>query len=373
MSVPVSLRRLVRPLLVLLLLVGLAVPAIALSQRVQLRVDGEMTQVRTYGATVAEVLEDQGVEMAAGDEVVPAPSVPVEDGTVIRILRSIDVVLEVDGEVRTVRGAFRTVEGALDEAGVEVGDDQLLEPAPRTSVDDGDRIVITSPHTVTVTADGASRELRTHLASVGRLLEVHGVRVGEDDILSHERGDALVDGMEVVVQRVESDSETEEVELEFTTETRDTSELFRGETRVAQEGETGLRVDTYRLTLVDGEVTDRELAEQEVVREPVPRIVEEGTAERPPPPPPAPTRMADDGSVWYDLARCESGGRWNYDGPYDGGLQFHPDTWTRWKPSGAPQYAWQASPEVQIQAGKRLQANQGWSPWPSCASKLGLS
>jgi len=368
-SVPVSLRRLVRPLLVLLLLVGMAVPALALSQRVQLRVDGAVTQVRTYGTTVADVLADQGVEMAAGDEVVPAPSVPLEDGTVIRILRSIDVVLEVDGEVRTVRGAFRTVEGALEEAGVEVADGQLVEPAPRTPVDHGARVVVTSPDTVTITADGSSRTVRTHLASVGRLLRVHGVTLGEQDLLNHDRDDAVVDGLEVVVRRVDSDSETEEVELEFATETRDTAELFRGETRVAQQGEMGLRVDTYELTLVDGEVTERERVSKDVVREPVPRIVEEGTTTRPPP---VATRMADDGSVWYDLAQCESGGRWNHDGRYDGGLQFHPDTWNRWKPAGAPQYAWQASPQVQIQAGQRLQANQGWSPWPSCARRLGL-
>lgn len=371
MSVPVGLRHRVRPLLVLLLLVGLAVPAIALSQRVQLRVDGAVVQVRTYGTTVADVLEDQGVEMAAGDEVVPAPSVPVEDGTVIRVLRSIDVVLDVDGQVRSVRGAFRTVGGALEEAGVDVGEDQLVRPGPRVSVDDGDRIVVTSPLGVTITADGSTSSVRTHLATVGRLLDLEGVRVDADDIVSHERDDELLDGTRIVVQRVDSRSETEEVELEFATETRGTSQLYRGESRVVQQGEAGLRVDTYALTLVDGEVTERELVDQQVVREPVPRIVEEGTTTRPPPPP---TRMADDGSVWYDLARCESGGRWDYNGSsgYDGGLQFHPDTWSRWKPAGAPQYAWQASPAVQIQAGKRLQASRGWSPWPGCASRLGL-
>ena len=79
-------------------------------------------------------------------------------------------------------------------------------------------------------------------------------------------------------------------------------------------------------------------------------------------------------SEWDALAQCESGGRWDYNGSsgYDGGLQFHPDTWTRNKPAGYPQYAWQASAAQQIEVGKVIQRRSGWGAWPSCSAKLGL-
>jgi hypothetical protein len=158
------------------------------------------------------------------------------------------------------------------------------------------------------------------------------------------------------------------VPLPFDEERRPASDLFTDQTRVVQEGEEGVRVDTYRLRQVDGETVEREVVGEEVVREPVPRIVEYGTAERP-------VRTAvDDGSVWYDLARCESGARWDYNGGsgYDGGLQFHPDTWARNKPAGYPAYAYQATPEQQIEVGKIVQARGGWGVWPHCAAELGL-
>lgn len=91
-----------------------------------------------------------------------------------------------------------------------------------------------------------------------------------------------------------------------------------------------------------------------------------------PPPPPAPN-YASGGTVWDRLAQCESGGNWASSvGLYEGGLQFHPSTWDRNKPSGYPDAAYQASRAQQIQVAERVLARQGWGAWPACASKLGL-
>lgn len=84
------------------------------------------------------------------------------------------------------------------------------------------------------------------------------------------------------------------------------------------------------------------------------------------------------GSVWYRLAVCESGmngvPRWDYNGPsgYDGGLQFHPQTWRAYKLEGYPDYAYNASIEQQINVAERVLDSQGWKAWPACSRKLGL-
>lgn len=79
-------------------------------------------------------------------------------------------------------------------------------------------------------------------------------------------------------------------------------------------------------------------------------------------------------NVWARLAECESGGQWSYNGSviYDGGLQFHPQTWAAHRKRKLPKHAWQATPYQQIVVAKRVQAAQGWSAWPSCSRKLGL-
>lgn len=78
-------------------------------------------------------------------------------------------------------------------------------------------------------------------------------------------------------------------------------------------------------------------------------------------------------SVWYRLAQCESGGRWNIENPpYSGGLQFLPSTW---RMAGGTRYAprpSQATPAQQIQIAKEWLARTSWAQWPACSRKLGL-
>ena len=83
--------------------------------------------------------------------------------------------------------------------------------------------------------------------------------------------------------------------------------------------------------------------------------------------------VAGDG-VWDKVAACESGGNWsiNTGNGYQGGLQFHPQTWAG---HGGGEYApsaSQATREQQIAVAQRVQASQGWGAWPACSRKIGL-
>jgi LysM repeat protein len=77
------------------------------------------------------------------------------------------------------------------------------------------------------------------------------------------------------------------------------------------------------------------------------------------------------GSVWDQLAACESGGNWaiNTGNGFYGGLQF---TLSSWQGVGGSGYPNQASREEQIMRGQMLQARGGWGNWPACSAKLGL-
>jgi murein DD-endopeptidase MepM/ murein hydrolase activator NlpD len=78
-------------------------------------------------------------------------------------------------------------------------------------------------------------------------------------------------------------------------------------------------------------------------------------------------------SVWDALAECESGQDWHANtGIYDGGLQFHPGTWTSHGGGEFAPYAYLATREQQIAIARRVLATQGWAAWPACSLKLGL-
>ncbi|MGH2807036.1 MAG: transglycosylase family protein [Actinomycetota bacterium] len=88
-------------------------------------------------------------------------------------------------------------------------------------------------------------------------------------------------------------------------------------------------------------------------------------------PPPAtfaspPVPPASSEADWMAIAMCESGMRWHLDSTYDGGLQFHPQTWLAYGGGQYSRYAWQATAEQQIAIAERVLKGQGPGAWPNC-------
>lgn len=73
---------------------------------------------------------------------------------------------------------------------------------------------------------------------------------------------------------------------------------------------------------------------------------------------------------WEAISMCESSGRWHIDSTYDGGLQFHPDTWLGFGGGEFARYAWQATKWQQIAIAERVLVVQGPQAWPNCFRAL---
>lgn len=363
------------------------------SSPVEVTVDGEVRALRTYAATVGDVLEGLDVEVGPADVVAPGLDAQIESGMVIDVDRAITVEVHVDnGVARRITAPVTTVAGVLREAEMNglLYRDAMIEPAWPSAVEDGDVVRVSLPTAVTVAVDGDEVEVATYGDDVEAALFDAGIEVGDEDIVAPDLDSALLGPTLVTIQRVEVREETEEVVLEHREERRESDDLRKGRTRVEREGRDGLRIDAYRVTVVDGEESRRELISEEVQREPRSRIVLVGTYEPPPPPPPPPPAPAPaprpapstssatsnapatpSGSVWDRLAQCESGGNWaaNTGNGYYGGLQFHPQTWRSVGGTGLPH---EHSRDEQIRRGQILQQRSGWGQWPACSAKLGL-
>lgn len=75
-------------------------------------------------------------------------------------------------------------------------------------------------------------------------------------------------------------------------------------------------------------------------------------------------------ACWDRLAQCESGGNWhiNTGNGYYGGIQF---SLSSWRGVGGTGYPHEHSRETQIEMGRRLHAQGGWSHWPGCTQRFG--
>lgn len=86
------------------------------------------------------------------------------------------------------------------------------------------------------------------------------------------------------------------------------------------------------------------------------------------------SRPTPSGDVWWALFGCETGHTYNPQivsktGKFRGAFQFSLSTWAGIGETGDPiSYSY----EHQLAAAKRLQARDGWHPWPTCGRRLGL-
>ncbi|MFZ6004726.1 MAG: transglycosylase family protein [Actinomycetota bacterium] len=111
-----------------------------------------------------------------------------------------------------------------------------------------------------------------------------------------------------------------------------------------------------------------------VASPPAQPAVAAAVAAPPPAPTPTPTPASagdpNDPASWDRLAQCESGGNWsiNTGNGYYGGLQF---SLSSWRAVGGTGYPHEHSRDTQIEMGRRLHAEGGWSHWPACTRSFG--
>ena len=267
-----------------LLSLGGATALLVASSSIEVQVDGEVLTTRTFAADIATALDRMGVEVGAADRVEPAADAPIEDELRIVVTRAKTVQVDLEGRPSLmVVAVVDTVADALREAGLGhlLVPDARIAPAPAAPIADGDRIAIELPGTITIAVDGDLLRVETYADTVGEALEDAGVTLGDRDLIDPPPHHHLHRRAEIVVQRVAVAEEIVEVTIEHGEVRRDSDELTEGTTRVVTDGQDGLRRETYRLTRVDGQLTERQLVADDLVRKPVDQVVLVGVAPGP--------------------------------------------------------------------------------------------
>ena len=189
---------------VLLGLVG-GLGAYFLAQKsLTLTVDGSSRTVHTYADTVAELLDDEGLQTASHDVVLPSPATTVGDGDTVVVNRARPLELTVDGVQKRVYVTARSVNEALDQLGYR-GEDLVLSASRSQRLPlQGMQLSIDTPKSITLIADGQQRVVTSTAATAADLLRQQGVTLGPDDTTTVLPSQALTDGMRLQVFRVQT-------------------------------------------------------------------------------------------------------------------------------------------------------------------------
>ena len=255
---------------------------------VTLLVDGQRRTVDADADTVQGLLSDEHIDVTARDIVAPGLTTQVKDGeqVVVRFARPFTV--DVDGVTHTYWTTALTVDDALAAVGIRADGARLSASRSMPLGRQGLDLAISTPKSVTITADGHRRTVTTTAATVQDLLAEQGVALDGDDRLSVAATTAVTDHLAVTLTRISHRRSAVVEVVPFTTTTQRSSALYTGQTKVVTQGRPGARRAVYDLLLADGRLTTKSLVSATVTTAPVTRVVQVGTKAKPVAPAPSP-------------------------------------------------------------------------------------
>ena len=250
------------------------VPAVASDQHVLTIHDrGDEQVVITKAGTLGEALKLAGIEISVGHDVVE-PSLDSElvaSNYSINIYRARPITV-VDGVVKkNITTAEQTPERIAKAAGITIyNEDQTDFSAPSDILSNGSSQVMSIDRATVVqfTLYGKHAQVRTRATTVEEFLKEKSIKIGSNDYLSVDRGQAISAGMAIELWREGKQTVTVEEEVDFEIEKVQDANREVGYREVKTPGVKGKRNATYEIEMKNGQETSRTEIASVTIEEP---------------------------------------------------------------------------------------------------------
>ncbi len=192
------------------------------------------------------------------------------------------VTLYDDGDKLIIKTSATTVGEVLERAGVSLNMGDIVEPEISTEINaDNYYINVYRSHPVVIRDGMSNKYLMTASYDAKTIAKEAGFTVYDGDELKRvSNGNFLELGVANVYELVRNGGRmiTVEEEIPFEEETVKSYSIEPGMQEVQQLGELGLKRINYNVQYIDGVEVSRELVGEEVVKEPIARVVAVGTS-----------------------------------------------------------------------------------------------
>ncbi len=271
-------KRFVMFVMMIIIGVGSLATVMAATVSATIVVDGSASTIQVLSTETEDILKQANIQVKANDIVTRSD----DNGIVITIKKAFNTLIDADGHIFD-QPAYRgeTVGDALERAGITLGANDTVSPNVGDTLSSGDKIVVTRRYNITINADGQQITKLMEGGTVGDALIEAGVLLGEHDVVNVGRHISLYEGMNINVSRVSYRTVTAEETIPFEVISKPTDTLYKGITQIETAGKDGLQKVEKREKLVDGVVVETEILSSQVITEPVAQVVQEGTKVKP--------------------------------------------------------------------------------------------
>lgn len=258
--------------------------------RAAVHVDGTVQSLVVPQDTIlADALQENGIILGAHDAIQPAADTVLSADTVVEITRSNLITVEADGKKIEVELTDGTVSDALKAAGIQLNIIDEVSPAQNTQIEDGMHVTISRGLIVTILADGETKTAHVVAGDAESAIEQAGIELGENDniYIVYEETEVLAarssnvrTGATLRVERITKEETVETEVLEYKTVYQETEGKYKDQETVLTRGKNGEKQVTYEVTYADGVEINRTAVAEEIITEAVDKVVERGTEER---------------------------------------------------------------------------------------------
>lgn len=231
--------------------------------------DENAYSIQVLSSKTEDILSQAHVELGPNDVVTRND----DHGIVIHIRRGREVNVTADGKTQSIiLYNNETAVQAFQKAGVAVSEkDQVNVPLDQ-ELSDGDELKLTRQYGIHILLDGGFVSPTVSAGTVEEALQQTGVTLGEDDIVTPSLNTKVGEKLVVTVKRVTYNEVTTTEEIPYTTVTKESDTVSQGSSRVTTVGQTGTREVVSRQKLVDGVVAETEQVSSGITKQPVAEV-----------------------------------------------------------------------------------------------------
>lgn len=236
--------------------------------------------IQSYGNNAENSEDNNGFkskveyELSSGDLVVTKNNDFNLDVTIIDANK---ITINNGSDTLVVPLAKGTVADALKKAEITLADNEISVPALDSKITGDTEINIHKTKTVSVTADGKTKDVKLALVNVYDALNYAGYKVDDDDIISTSHSDDVENINAVTIKRVDYKTESAKEKIAYDTVKKNSDKVELGETKVKTEGKDGEKIVTREVKYIDGKKSSNKIVAEKTIKEPVDKVVLVGT------------------------------------------------------------------------------------------------
>lgn len=232
--------------------------------------------ILTDARTIEGALKDGGITVGERDLVEPALSEKlVAKSYDINIYRARPVVIIDGATTQKVLSPYQTSKQIAKDAGIILQDEDITTVQPITDVaayGAGIQVTIDRATPFTLVLYGKTTQAYSHAGTVGKMMQTKGINLGKDDTLSVSKTTALTSGLRVEIWR--NGKQTVTVEEDIASPVR---QIRDGDKPVSYKlvqdpGTPGKKQVTYEIHMQNGKEVSRKVIQEVKTKEPTERV-----------------------------------------------------------------------------------------------------